>query len=137
MKFINKFLHFVGHTHIHTNKNYLFRTIIHQAFSIGICQFWSKNDEVWVIRARTNGVYKFSEVFQTNKFFTLTIEWTTEVPDWNTKKMSLKNRQKKSFLKFITISNILTYFVCHMDCLVHDIWHSHFRASSDMLPRSR
>ena len=100
MKFINKFLHFVGHTHIHTNKNYLFRTSIHQAFSIGTCQFWSKNDEIWVIRARANGVYKFSEVFQTNKFLTTTIEWTTEVPGWNTEKMSLKNKQK-TLLRFL------------------------------------
>ena len=93
-------MHFVGHPHIHTNKNYLFRTSIHQAFSVGTCQFWSKNDEIWVIRARTNGVYKFSEVFQTNKFFTTTIEWTTEVPGWNTEKMSLKNKQK-TLLRFL------------------------------------
>ena len=95
LKFINKFLHFLGHTHTQTNKKYLFRTSIHQVFSIGTCQFWSKNVEVWVIRARTNVVYKFNEIFQTNKFFTTTIEWTTEVSGWNIEKMSLKNKQKK------------------------------------------
>ena len=43
LKFINKFLHFVGHTHTRTNKKYRFRTRIHLAFNIGTCPFWSKN----------------------------------------------------------------------------------------------
>ena len=119
MKFINKFLHFVGHTHIHTNKNYLFRTSIHQAFSIGTCQFWSKNDEIWVIRARANGVYKFSEVFQTNKFLTTTIEWTTEVPGWNTEKMSLKNKQK-TLLRFL-IFWLTLYVIWIVSCMIFGI----------------